>query len=373
LIGETSETIAKAFELLINNGSTAIWAEASGSTLKIWSRTLGADGNELTISASPASGDFSVSTMPFSGGVDGYWRTDVSATNKINRGARDWTRRFFAQLKLNGVDATCAFSLELQHGDPSLEAGLVQRYPSGNAVQLNTPAVQTNFSPISVAYWKEVYREMAGIMTGAGIVPYLQFGEVQWWYFPYDGSGMPFYDEYAKSEFQTQYGFPMRVIVDGDVDPELYPEEASFLQNMIGNFTDSVMAHVRTLHPNCRFEVLYPTDVNEGAFNRVVNLPSQWSNTALDCMKTESFTYTYGRNLNKSRGSIEFPFPMSFPRTKRSHLVGIGDARSSWRREATFAEGAGLESVVLFALDQLCLIGYALPFDSAARRSTRLS
>jgi len=372
LIGDTAQTIAKAFELLINNGSTAIWAEATNNELRIWSRSLGTDGNDLTVSATPSSGDFYATTAGFSGGSDGYWRTDTAST-RINRAARDWTRGFFARLQQEGLSATAAFSMELQHGDSSVEAGLAQRYPSGGPVLLNTPAIQTNFSPTSIAYWREVYREMAALMVEAGMTPYLQFGEVQWWYFPYDGSGMPFYDEYTKSEFHAQHGFAMRVIPDGSVDPALYPQEAAFLQGLIGSFTQHVMTYVRSFYSNCRFEVLYPTDVNEGAFNRVVNLPSYWNSGILDCMKTESFTYTFARNLDKARQSIEFAFATGFPRNKRSHLVGASDAKSPWLREADLARSSGLESVVLFALDQLCLIGYELPFKVQGSRSIRMT
>ena len=65
---------------------------------------------------------------------------------------------------------------------------------------LNTPALQTNFSPTSTAFWKQAYLDLATLMQDAGQTPYLQFGEVQWWYFPDDGSGMPYYDAYT-----TQY------------------------------------------------------------------------------------------------------------------------------------------------------------------------
>jgi hypothetical protein len=373
VIGETAESVAKAFELLINNGSTAIWAESTGDRLAIWARTMGSGGNDLTVSGNPVAGDFTVSTSGFSGGIDGYWRTDTTSEMKINRAARDWSRSFFAKLHQEGLDGTAAFSMELQHGDPSVEAGLAQRYPSGNPVVLTTPALQTNFSPTSLLYWREVYREMAGLMAEAGLTPYLQFGEVQWWYFPYDGSGMPFYDEHTKNQFRIQHGFEMRIIPDGSVDPSMFQEEAAFLAALIGNFTQEIIAHVRDLYPGCRFEVLYPTDVNEGAFNRVVNLPTEWSNATLNCMKTESFTFTFGRDLNKARGSMLFPFDSNFPRSKRSHLIGVSDARSSWLREADLAEGLGLDSVVLFALDQLCLIGYDLPLAVRGGRSTRMS
>jgi phage tail sheath gpL-like len=51
LSGETATSIAKAFELLLNSGYTAVRAQASGSVLTIYSRAVGAVGNDVTISA----------------------------------------------------------------------------------------------------------------------------------------------------------------------------------------------------------------------------------------------------------------------------------------------------------------------------------
>src|SRR5579871_3757484 len=59
LFGDSLASIAKAFELSINNGSTAIWASAQGNVLTIWSRTIGVAGNNVTVSASTA-----MTTMP---------------------------------------------------------------------------------------------------------------------------------------------------------------------------------------------------------------------------------------------------------------------------------------------------------------------
>ena len=78
--------------------------------------------------------------------------------------------------------------------------------PAGDPILLPTPSLQTNFSPTSLAFWKVVYEEMAAIQAAAGLTPYLQFGEVQWWYFPNDGlgtnfSGMPFYDAWNLATF----------------------------------------------------------------------------------------------------------------------------------------------------------------------------
>ncbi|MBI4904158.1 MAG: hypothetical protein HY820_11015 [Acidobacteria bacterium] len=374
LIGETGANVAKAFELLINNGSTGIRASAAGAVLTIYSRTMGEDGNNLTVAVSPASGTFygERSGENFSGGEDGDWRTDLTATPRINRAVRDWTRAYLEALDASGIDCAVAFSMELQHGDPEEAAGIAQRYPSGNAVSLNTPAIQTNFSPTSFAFWKQVYLDMADLMAAAGVQPYLQFGEVQWWYFPYDGSGLPFHDAYTKSAFLTEFGFPIRTVVDGTANPDSYPQEAAFLPQLIGSFTDQMMSFVRATHANCRFEVLYPTDVNEGAFNRVINYAPSWDSGTLDCLKTESFTYTGSRNLDQCLGSMQFSAGKGFSRSKRSHLIGISDPTSCWAKEFDRAEGSGIESVVLFAFDQFCLVGYPLPWTRRRGRSGKM-
>ena len=67
--------------------------------------------------------------------------------------------------------------------------------------------------------------------------------------------------------------------------------------------------------------------------------------------------------------SIAVPADLGFPAAQRSHLVGIGDVTTPWQKEWQLAIAQGVESVVLFALDQLCLIGYSAPLDSSATRS----
>ncbi len=372
-VGDTLTTVAKALELKLNSGYTGLRAESSENVLTIYSRELGAAGNGFSITATSTSMQMTpiCSGPTFAGGADGMWVTDVTATPRLNRAARDWSRSFFQALRGYGLDSTAAFSMELQHGDTSIEAGIAQRYPSGSAVMLDTPAVQTNFSPATADYYQQVYLDMAIVMQKAGVQPYLQFGEVQWWYFPYDKTGMPFYDAYTQTRFQQQYGRAMSIIPDGSVAPQSYPEEAEFLPRLIGEFTDTVMAYVRQHVPTCRFEVLYPVDVNDGAFNAVINFPNaSWTPSKLDCLKTESFTYTYARNLDLCRVSIAYPAKLAFPPSKRSHLIGISDPIAPWRKEVNLSESEGVESVVLFALDQFCLIGYSLPIQPGSRTST---
>ena len=296
--------------------------------------------------------------------MDGEWRTDLEAMPRLNRAARDWHTSFFQALKGYGIDVTAAFSMELQHGDPSPAVGIAQRYPDGSPVLLNTPALQTNFSPVSLAFWKQVYLDMANLLVQSGQEPYLQFGEVQWWYFPLQGVGMTFYDDYTTATFAATYARALPVFVDGNALPSAYPQECAFLAGLIGSFTDSIMEFVRQTYANARFEVLYPPDVNEAPLNGGVNLPrTTWTPSKLDCLKTENFTFTGNRDLNKAQASIVLPLQLGFSPEKSAHLIGIGDYTTPWQKESRMAHGARLASVVLFALDQFCLIGYAPPPD----------
>jgi hypothetical protein len=371
LIGDTAERIAKCFEFLLAAGSSVVWAQANGTTLSVTARVTGSAGNFVTIGATTNNDLFTatVNASALSGGVDGRWTTDLAAVPRLNRAARDWTRSYLQALKNYGIDATVSFSMELRHGDDSPATGIAQRYPQG-PVWLDTPALQTNFGPSSLAFWQQAHADMAEVMTEAGMQPYLQFGEVQWWYFA-DNSGMPFYDAYTLSRFQAEHGRALAIIPSQNADPTAYPDECVFLPKLIGEFTNAVMTFVRQKYSNARFEVLYPPDTNDTPLNQIINYPANdWIPSIIDCLKTENFTYTGNRDLNKARESINLPAKSGFGATQRSHLVGIGDYTSPWRKENDLALAAGMESVVLFALDQFCLIGYELPLKRGNRRAT---
>jgi hypothetical protein len=247
------------------------------------------------------------------------------------------------------------------NGDPDPAVGIVQQYPDGAPVVLNTPAIQTNFSPTAMTYWTQNYLQMASLQASAGVQPYLQFGEVQWWYNP-NSAGMPFYDAYTQQQFQAKYGVPMQIIACKAAEPTEYPNEMAFLPSLIGNYTAGIRTVVLAQVPNCRFEVLYPTDTNLPRLNQVVNYASSdWTPENLNCLKTESFIFTGSNDLDSSTYSISVSASKGFPTTQRSHLVGIGSAWNAWGKEVDIAQSHGLESVVLFALDQYCLIGYAAP------------
>ncbi len=375
--GMTTDMLALAYANELNNGYTAVWASASGSVLTIQSRSLGLDGNSITLAASPGTLTAASGTV-LTGGFDGTWLTDLTASPRLNRAMRDWSASFFTALAGYGIVSTAAFSMELGSGDPSTSAGIAQRGPSGDPILLPTPSLQTNFSPVSLAFWQEAYLEIATIQAMAGLTPFLQFGEVQWWYFPSDGdghsySGMPFYDAWTQSQFLAEFGAAMATITTNSMSPASYPNEVTFLPAVIGSFTDAIMAFVRATQSTCKFEVLYPTDVNSTAFNQAINYPTgSWTPRALAVLKTEDFGFTLARDLDKSESTMAFGTSLGFLASQRSNLVGAGDATTAWIKEVKSAQGKGFESVVIFALDQYCLIGYATPLPPGLRRSLHM-
>jgi hypothetical protein len=394
LQGDTPATVATWFVLQINSGSTGIWASASGDVLTITARAMGTASNTIALSVSVVQTELSSFTAQTSGptlagGLDGSpsgvafqdatsatigWRTDLTAGNALNRASIDWCTSFFSALAGYGIQGTAAFSTELQFADPSLGAGIAQRYYNGSPVVVNTPAIQTNFSPTSLTYWQSVYLAMAQIMVSAGQKPYLQFGEVQWWYFPDAEPSMPFYDAYTEQQFQSTYNQPIALIAGNTVNPANFPKEAAFLPQQIGLFTSAITAYVLGALPQTQFEVLYPPDTNDYPFTTVVNLPvNYWTPQTLACFKTENFTYTGDRDLNKAQQSVNLPGTLNFPPSQSAHLVGIGDYTTPWATEAGLAIAAGDESVVLFALDQFCLIGYPPDWYDNIQRALSLA
>ena len=394
LADDTPDTVALALAGLINIGTNVVWAIATGNQMIITARSMGTDGNGIILEVDADSRGYVVtsSSIVLSGGVNGtaydlhpgealnstlmaaadYWRTDLLAEPPLNRAARDWHQAYFKALRSYGIDVTASFSTELLNGDPSLSSGIAQRYFDGTPVVLNTPAIQTNFSPATLAFWQSAYLNIADLQAVAGNNPYLQSGELQWWYFPKVGIGMPFYDSYTAQQFEGTYGAPIRQIMDNDIDPNLYANECAFLPGVIGRFSSSISRALRSKYPGARYEVLYPTDTNDSSLNRIVNYPaSDWTPANLTCLKTESFTFTGNHNLDQSTYSMSVSAVQGFTSNSRSHLIGIGDSSTPWMKECDLAQAQGMESVVLFALDQFCLIGYPPPPYGKTSRTVR--
>jgi len=71
--------------------------------------------------------------------------------------------------------------------DPTHGAVYAQRFSDGTVVETATGfgglnSTQCTFSPTVQAYQKQAFKEMAGLMSAAGLTPWLQFGEFLWWF-----------------------------------------------------------------------------------------------------------------------------------------------------------------------------------------------
>ena len=195
-MGDTAETLATAYANELNNGYMSFWASASGNVLTITARMLGIGGEREYAG----------------GGVVGYERVDGDGKRLGAGGRGGWD-------VADGSDGVAAVESggerldhELLHGaariwdrhDGIVEHGVGERGSvggggdraegaeswrrrAGSPIVLPTPSLQTNFSPTSLAFWQEAYAEIAAIQASVGLTPFLQFGEVQWWYFPTNG------------------------------------------------------------------------------------------------------------------------------------------------------------------------------------------
>jgi hypothetical protein len=180
---------------------------------------------------------------------------------------------------------------------------------------------------------------------------------------------MPFYDVYTRQQFQSTYNRAISLISTNTALPSSFPQESVFLPEQIGLFTSGIMSSVKAVLPQTRFEVLYPPDTNAYPFTLVANFPSTyWTPATLSCFKTENFTFTGDRNLDQAQQSVSLPSTLDFPPSQSSHLVGISDYTTPWAKEVGLAVAEGDESVVLFALDQFCLIGYPADFYNNVQR-----
>jgi hypothetical protein len=220
---------------------------------------------------------------------------------------------------------------------------------------------------------------MADLQSQAQLVPYLQSGEVQWWYYAnnqlndWSDRGMPYYDTYTQQQFEAKYGVPMQNITSNNPQnlPQ-YTNETGFLPTILGAYTAAIRSALQAKYPNCRYEVLYPNDTNATPLNQLVNFPADdWTPQNLTSLKTESFQFTMSYNLPEAAQSIAVSEDKGFPTEQRAHLIGIMDAAWPWMKEANIAQVSQLEAIVLFALDQYCLIGYPQPPFPEYARSKR--
>jgi hypothetical protein len=303
----------------------------------------------------------------------GEWVIDETAVPVFNRAARDWHADYFAKLVANGMTCVSAFSQELVlPPDNSPDAVWVQRYPDGSPVETatgfaNKLSSHCAFAPPFRNYIQLAYAEVAALMELAGLEARLQFGEVLWWFFP-NASGMALYDAHTTAAFQAAHGRPLHLFLMPNDDPSVNGHtDANFLRQTVRDHVAAIRAYVLASHPNAKFEILWPLDVNDPhtrQLNRYTNLPPEWearTGSGFDTFMVEGFQYAgIERNLDKVRWMAGYPFEvLAWPRECCRYLMGVFNAGWPWVRDAASAKKSGLLMIRIWAIDHLCLLGRA--------------
>ena len=107
-----------------------------------------------------------------------------------------------------------------------------------------------------------------------------------------------------------------------------------FLRQTVKDHVDTIRAHVVASHPNAKFELLWPLDVNDPPtrrLNRHINLPTEWETklgSGIDTFLIEGFQFArIDRNLDKVRWMAGYPFEvLSWPRADCRYLMGVFNA-----------------------------------------------
>jgi hypothetical protein len=386
--GETPAVIARHFAMFINASYVGVWASASGNVLTVTARspepaytyTISA-----TVESATATGTVSGS---LSGGAPGVWVVDPAQSPALNTGARAWHADMFRECHARGRQIVVAASMELVNPPE----GFAALFYDGTAVETSVgfgslKSTHCAFVDAMRAYHQAIFRCVAGLMAGAGLTPEIQFGEFLWWFFTNrtaqnPGGGMAFYHPEITAAAQMTLGRPLARFNNPTDDPGVNAgADATFLRNRLRDYTNGIMADVRSAYPNTRFELLYPYDVNHpepagihnlgGALNRFINLPVEWETkpgSGLDRIKMEALDFgAWSRNLDLAKTAIRLPLELGWPADSVRYLVPVFRGGYPWEKEVEAAHALGVSAVNLWAFDHVCLYGWPLRPGSRGR------
>jgi hypothetical protein len=381
---ESPEQIARHFAMIVNATMVGLWARVEGARLVLRARSAAAAYQFLVTAwvdrAAGSTGAVSGGGW-IAGGQMGRWEVDPGAAHVLNAGARAWHADLYSLCAAEGRAVTTAFSMELVEPPEEFAA----RYPDGAPVVTDMGfggfrSTHCAFGPAMLAFQKKAFREAAGLMSGAGLVPRLQMGEFTWWYFTNfradnPGGGMAYYDDATRAAAQAALGRALHIFRTPQDDPGVNGgADAVFLRNRLRDHAAALAADIRSAYPAAQLEVLFPYDVNHpepagihslgGALNRFVNLPEEWTDKALspfDRFKIEALDFgVWSRNLDLCRQTLEFAAGLQWPRSSIRAMIALFRGGAPWRKEAAIARQLGYGGVSLWAFDHVCIYGWNL-------------
>jgi hypothetical protein len=255
-------------------------------------------------------------------------------------------------------------------------AAWVQAFHDGTAVATATGfgtllSSQCCFSAAVAAYVASAYAQVGALMASAGLTPWLQFGEVGWWYWPgatpTDTKGMAYYDADTTAAASAALGRALHVFLTPADAPGAWPADVAFLAGRLAGYVAAVQSTVLAAVSGACFELLWPLDVNlpeTRPLNWAVNLPSAWkarSGSGFESFLCEGFQFGgTDRDLDAVARCAAYPFTeLSWDRAHCGYLMGIFNAGWPWEKD--YLAGASANAVKVWAWDHVCLYGRMVP------------
>lgn len=242
---------------------------------------------------------------------------------------------------------------------------------------------QCNFNPSTVTtYLTACYVQLAALLAAAGLTtPWVQFGEVGWWFFA-GGSGpsMAYYDAYTTSAASTALGRALASFTTPNDSPAVNSfADADFLAAQIQTHIHTIRVAVLVATASTKFELLWPYDVNYktaytspmgltgigGQLNRYVNLPSSYVATGSDIDRWLFEGLAWGttyRDMSKALETINFlDTDTSLTTTVVSYLIPWQIGGCPWGNEWLNSNRPALQFLKFWAIDHVILFSWKLP------------
>lgn len=393
---DSNETIARHFCSYVNATFVGLRASLNGNIVTLTSHSPTKDFQfDLAASVDKASG--STGNVTITGILrytpdqirPGLWMVDPSQSPALNRGARDWHADFFRECHARNRTLAVAASMELVLPPSDLPA----RYHNGDPVKTDVGygsdwwSSHCAFNSATLAYQKQVYDCIAGLMSAAGLPVELQFGEYCWWYFASKTDpSMAFYDADTAAAAQVALGRPLSLFRSPTDDPLVNGSaDATFLRNRLRDHVASLVAYLRGRYPDAKFELLFPYDVNYpepagvnrlgGRLLRFVNFPAEWQQKAtsgFDRIKMEGLDWgAASRDLNLVRDVMEFPVVLGWPLDSIRYMLPIFNGGCPWISEYRLAMDLKIPFLNLWAFDHVCIFGLNVLGPARTARAMR--
>ncbi len=391
---DTPETIALHFACFLSETFVGLWARADGKVLTITPHSptfnFQFELNKIVELQPESTGTVTIDGALHCDPVQpGMWHVDLAQTPALNRGALDWHADFFRECKAYNRELVVASSMELVLPPDELPA----RYANGAPVKTSVGygsdwwSSHCAFNAPMLAFQKQVFHTIAGLMDAAGLTPEIQFGEYCWWYFTSDdGGSMAFYDDDTKAAAEAALGRPLEVFKTPTDDPAVNGSiDAAFLRSRLRDHVASLMEDIRASYPNAKFEVLFPYDVNYpvpaginhigGRLLRFINFPTEWEKkqtAGFDRLKMEGLDWgAVSRDLDLVRDVLEFPMQVGWPVDSVRYMLPLFNGGCPWMKEYRMATQAGIPFLNLWAFDHVCIFGWSVLEPGQPARAVR--